>query len=187
MGEETVVLQGLADAGLWGTGVGWAVIGAMAALSLACIGSSYGVAITGPQGIGVLTERPELFGKVFLLTLLPSSQGLYGLVFAFLVAVSIGLTSPAGVAAAYTLTPVVGFAIMLVGIMVGLVQMLSSICQARVIAAGIAMVGRQEDKFGWAIVIQALVETFSVFGLLVGILLLNWLVKSGVTLAAAGV
>jgi V/A-type H+-transporting ATPase subunit K len=156
----------------------------MAALALGCIGASYGVAITGPQGIGVLTERPELFGKVFLLTLLPSTQGLYGLVFAFLVASSIGLIS--GPEVAYTLTPVAGFAIMLVGIMVGLVQMLSSICQAKVIAAGIAMVGRQEDKFGWAIVIQALVETFSVFGLLMGILLLNWLVKSGATLAAVG-
>jgi len=182
MGYEELFKMGFMD-----TGIGWAVIGSMAALTLACLGSSYGIAITGPQGIGVLTERPALFGKVILLTLLPSSQGLYGLVFAFLVAVQVGLTGANGAAVAYSLTPVAGLAICMVGVMVGVVQMISSICQAKVIASGIAMIGRQEDKFGWAIVIQALVETFSVFGLLMGILLLNWLVSDKFTyLAAAG-
>jgi V/A-type H+-transporting ATPase subunit K len=132
----------------------------------------------------VLTERPELFGKVFLLTLLPSTQGLYGLVFAFLVMLRVGFIG-GGMDTAYSLTAPVGIAIMAIGILMGLVLMLSAIYQARVIASGIAMVARQEERFSWAILIQALIETFAVFGLVVGIVLLYSLVGPGVTIAAA--
>ena len=185
----TALLEHLSTVGFMETGLGWVIIGAMAALTLGALGSSCGFAITCTQGIGVLTEKPDLFGKIFLLSLLPGTQALYGLVFAFLTAaVYAGLAAEAGVAAAYSITPVVGLSIMAVGVMVGLVLGISAIYQAKVIAAGMSMTARQEEQFGRAIIIQALIETNAVFALLVGILLVNWLIKNGATinLAAGG-
>lgn len=178
----------LAKSAFVDSGVGWAVIGALLALGMTGFGSSWGMGLLGTQGIGILSEKPELFAKVFLLALLPGTQGLYGMVFAFLVIVFIGLTGAGGAAVAYTLAPATGIAIMLTGLVVGGVLMLTTIYQAKVISAGMQLVANDEEQFGRAITIQALIETFAVFALLLGILLLNGLIVDGVTiqLAAGG-
>ena len=53
-------------------GLVMALLGAAIAAS-AGIGSAMGVAIAGKAGNGVLSEKPELFGKVLVLQALPGT------------------------------------------------------------------------------------------------------------------
>ncbi len=162
------------------SGIGWTVLGAMAALVLGGIGSALGLSIAAGQGAGVLSEKPSLFGKVFLLILLPGTQGLYGMVFAFLV------TSFAGIQAslenAQKMPVGIGAALGIVGFALGLVLMFSAKYQGETAAAAINLVAKKEDQFGRALILPALVETYAVFGLLVAILMLNWLLVAGKTI-----
>ncbi len=159
------------------SGIGWTVVGAMFALVLGGIGSAWGISVAAGQGAGVLSEKPSLFGKVFLLILLPGTQGLYGMVFAFLVTSFTGIQSD--LSAAAHLTPGIGAALGIVGFCLGWVLLLSAKYQGDTSAAAINLVAKKEDQFGRAIILPALVETYAVFGLLVSILMLNWLIVAG--------
>ena len=71
----------------------YALLGAAVAALLAGIGSAVGVAIAGQAAAGVVTEDPAKFSKVLILQLLPGTQGIYGLLIAFIVMVKVGLLS----------------------------------------------------------------------------------------------
>ena len=66
------------------TGVVYGILGAALSALLAGIGSAIGVGITGRAAAGVIAEDPEKFGKVLILQLLPGTQGIYGLLIAFI-------------------------------------------------------------------------------------------------------
>lgn len=162
------------------SGIGWTVLGAIAALALGGVGSAQGIALAAGQGAGVLSEKPSLFGKVFLLILLPGTQGLYGMVFAFLAALNTGIST--SIRTANTLTVGVGIGLAFVGLGLGLVLWRSAVHQGETSAASINLVAKKEDQFGRALILPALVETYAVFALLMSILMLLWLVKTGETL-----
>ena len=69
-----------------------AILGAAIA-ALAGIGSAMGVGIAGQAASGVVAEDPKKFGKTIILQALPGTQGIYGLIIAFLIMVKIGLLS----------------------------------------------------------------------------------------------
>lgn len=158
-------------------GIAFAAFGAIAALILGGIGSAQGIAFAGSQGAGVLSEKPNLFGKVFVLILLPGTQGLYGFVFAILLA-SNSLLSSSLEQAAQMLPPNVGFGLMFVGIGFGLVLMMSARSQGLTAAAAINLVSKKEEQFGRAIILPALVETYAVLGLVVAYLYMSYLLPS---------
>lgn len=72
------------------TGNVFALMGAAVA-ALAGIGSAMGVGIAGQAAAGVLAEDPKKFGKTLILQALPGTQGIYGLLMAFLIFIRIGL------------------------------------------------------------------------------------------------
>jgi len=73
------------------TGVGWALIGAMMAVMFGGVGSAKGIRIAGAQAGGVLSEKPEIFGKLLVLMALPGTQGFYAFIIAIFTASKIGL------------------------------------------------------------------------------------------------
>jgi V/A-type H+/Na+-transporting ATPase subunit K len=154
-------------------GVGWAVLGAMAAVMFGCIGSAIGIRIACTQGAGVLSEKPDLFGKLLVLMALPGTQGFYGFICAIFIALRINLLTSADMA--LKLAPPVGIGLLFVGVGVGLVQLMSAINQGQTSAASINLVGKRPDEGGRAILFPALVETYAVVALLVGILMTSWL------------
>ncbi len=87
---------------------------------------------------------------------------------------------------AQTMSVGIGIALAFVGTFLGLVLMISAKYQGQTSAAAINLVAKKEDQFGRAIILPALVETYAVFGLLVSILMLNWLIVAGTTIGAAG-
>lgn len=152
----------------------FAYIGAAFAFGLGGVGSARGIAIAANQATGVLSEKPDLFGRLLVMVALPGTQGFYGFVIAFLIAVFTGLSSTAA-DAQLRVTPGTGLALMLIGLLAGIVQCVSAIKQGEASAAGIALVARRPEMSGRALLFPALVETYAVVALLAALLFILWL------------
>ena len=72
-------------------GLAFAILGASLAACLAGAGSAIGVGIAGQAAAGVVTEDPNKFSKVLVLQLLPGTQGIYGLLIAFICLSQVGV------------------------------------------------------------------------------------------------
>lgn len=151
-----------------------AIVGAATAAIVAGIGSILGVRTVGQASAGLVSENPDVFGKVLILTALPGSQGIYGFLAAVIVANKIGLLSGAPL----DISIVQGFQILLATLPVGLLGMFSAMFQGRLAAAGVNIVSKQPDAGGKGVILAAIVETYAVLGLLITILLVNGLVLS---------
>ena len=68
-----------------------AITGAALAAVLPGIGSAYGVRLGGQAAAGVLSEQPELFGKLLVIQALPGTQGIYGFLTAVLVMIKLNM------------------------------------------------------------------------------------------------
>ena len=145
----------------------FALMGAAIA-ALAGIGSAMGVGIAGQAAAGVLAEDPKKFGKTLILQALPGTQGLYGLLMAFLIFIRIGLLG----GGMMDLTVSQGLYILASGIPIGLVGIWSGIAQGKAAAAGIMLLGKRSDQMAKGIIYAAMVETYAIFALLISILML---------------
>ena len=156
------------------TGFGWVVVGALLVVTVSCLGSAKGILITTSQAAGVLSEKPELFGKMLVLMALPGTQGFYGFICAIMIALRTGV-----IMGNINISPAVGGAILLVAICMGIVEYITALLQAKAATTAINLTGKQPEEGGRAILIPALVETYAVIALLISILLITWLTKEG--------
>lgn len=151
------------------TGLGWAVAGAMFAVMFSCIGSARGIRVAAGQAAGVLSEKPELFGKLLILMALPGTQGFYGFICAIMIALQTGLLK-----GKVAVAPLTGVALFFVGVCMGIVEWRSAIYQGETSAACINLTGKRPEEAGRAILMPALVETYGVVALLAAILMILW-------------
>ena len=149
------------------TGNVFALMGAAIA-ALAGIGSAMGVGIAGQAASGVVSEDPSKFAKVLIMQLLPGTQGIYGLLMAFLIFIRIGLLG----GGMMDLTVSQGLYILASGIPIGAVGIWSGIAQGKAAAAGIMLLGKRSDQMAKGIIYAAMVETYAIFALLISILML---------------
>ena len=149
------------------TGLVIAIIGAFFAAVLPGIGSAYGVQIGGQAAAGVVSEKPELFGKLLVLQALPGTQGIYGFLTAVLIMVRTGLLSGSPVA----LSAYQGWAFFAAAMPMAIVGLLSAISQGKAAVAAIHMTAKQPDSSAKGITMTALVETYAILALLVSVLL----------------
>ena len=149
------------------TGNVFALLGAAVA-ALAGIGSAIGVGIAGQAAAGVLAEDPKKFGKTLILQALPGTQGIYGLLMAFLIFIRIGLLG-GGLG---DLTLAQGLYVFASGIPIGLIGIWSGIAQGKAAASGIMLLGKRPDQMAKGIIYAAMAETYAIFGLLISILML---------------
>ena len=145
------------------SGYWFIVLGMITNVVLGGIGSAKGLRISAGQTAGIMSEKPELFGKLFVLMVLSGTQGFYSFIVSFLV----GLRTIIG---GTEISFAGSMALMLLLIGMGIVENISAIEQGRVSAAAINMVAKQEQTFGQAIIMPALVETYAVLGLLITII-----------------
>lgn len=157
-------------------GRGMAMAGAGLAVGLGCAGSAKGIGIASQATGGVLSEKPDLFGRLLVLLALPGTQGFYGFITAILIFVNTGL-----IEGAMKVTPGTGLALMILGLGVGIALFFSANWQGEASAASIGLVARRPEAFGRSIILPAMVETYAVVALLVGILAINWLTADAVT------
>ncbi len=150
-------------------GLTLAVAGSAAAALLAGIGSAIGIGISGRSAAGVLSEDPDKYGQLFVLVVLPGTQGFYGFLGAFLVMLRLNLFGGEPV----FLTVAQGWQVFAACMPVALAGLVSAIHQGKVCAAGIGMTAkRPEMAFKAGVVYAVMVETYAVLGLLVTLFLL---------------
>ena len=150
----------------WGTF--FAAAGAVLAAGMAGIGSAVGVGIAGQASAGVCSEDPDRFGSCLLLQLLPGTQGIYGLLIAFVISTKAGLLGGGSTIAAST-----GLQFLLAALPIAVVGLLSAIAQAKVAISGINMIAKKPDESGKAMLMTVMVETYAVLALLISFLLVN--------------
>lgn len=146
-------------------GLFFAILGAAFAVGFAGIGSARGVGIAGEAGAGLLTEKPELFGKVLILQILPGTQGLYGFIIALLLLNKIGLTGGTLV----ELTWSQGLTFFAACLPMAIAGYFSAVYQGRVAASAVSMIAKDSSQTVKGMALSALVETYAVLSLLVSL------------------
>lgn len=146
-------------------GIGLALLGAVLAALLSGIGSAVGVGMGGEAAAGIVSEDPGKFGKVLILQLLPGTQGIYGLLIAFLTLSQIGIL---GGSAEISITK--GFLYFCACLPMGIVGLWSAKRQARASVASIHLVAKKPEQFGKAMLFPIMVETYAILALLISIL-----------------
>lgn len=143
-----------------------AMMGAALAAGLAGIGSAIGVGTAGQAAAGVTSEDPDKFAKLLVMQLLPGTQGIYGLLIAFIVFVKLNLFG--GAIAELTLQE--GWFVFAGCIPIAVVGLLSAMYQAKVSVGGIGLIAKRAEESGKAIIMSVMVETYAIFALLISFL-----------------
>lgn len=151
-------------------GLFFAILGAALAALLAGAGSAKGVGMAGQAAAGVVTDQPDMFARVLILQLLPGTQGIYGLLIAF---VALGNMGVLGTGAQADMSLLKGLAYLAACLPMAIVGYISAINQAKAAVASIALVSKRPDQFGKSMLFPAMVETYAIFALLISILALN--------------
>ncbi|MGM9936991.1 MAG: V-type ATP synthase subunit K [Candidatus Ornithomonoglobus sp.] len=146
-------------------GIVFALAGAAMASLMGGIGSAIGVGKAGQAAAGVVTEDPSKFSKVLIMQLLPGTQGIYGLLVAFITLSQIGiLGAPVEISAAK------GLLYLAACLPVAFVGLWSAISQGKAAASGIMMIAKKPDQMSKGMIFAAMVETYAILALLVSFL-----------------
>ena len=147
-----------------------ALLGAAVAAFGGGLGSSLGVGVAGQAAAGVIAEDPKKFGQTLVLQALPGTQGIYGLLIAFIIMLKVGILGGDGLA---DLTVPQGLYIFAASLPIGVVGAVSGLAQGKTAAAGIMMVAKRPEEIAKAMVYPAMVETYAVLALLISFLMVN--------------
>ena len=148
-------------------GIAIALAGAALATLMTGIGSSIGLGIAGRSATGVLSEKPERYGLMTILVVLPSTQGIYGFVIGLFVLLKLDMFGD-GVGA---IGLAKGCEILAACLPVAFAGMFSAIHQGKTCAGGILMAAKRPEmgvKAG--VVYAALVEFYAILGFLISLL-----------------
>jgi V/A-type H+-transporting ATPase subunit K len=135
--------------------LGWA--GMYGVMALAAIGSIIGCAVAGQAAIGAMVDTESGHGRYIGVSVMPSSQVIYGIVVMF--------TLQRDVVAANA-TALFG-----IGILAGLALMFSAIFQGHACASAIHASKSKPEIFGLSLAPAAIVEGFAVFAFVFALVL----------------
>ena len=150
------------------TGNNLAFLGAAIAAIPAGMGSAKGVGLVGEASTGLVSEDPSKFGKALILQALPATQGIYGLITAFLIIFNTGIFS----GAVAPLSAAQGMYYLIAALPIGIVGYFSAVAQAKASASGISLLAKRPKEVGKAIIASAMVETYAILALLVSLLMI---------------
>ena len=148
-----------------------AIVGAAIAAILAGCGSAIGVGLAGQAAAGVTSEDPSKFGKCLILQLLPGTQGIYGLIIAFLTLLWTGFLG----GDVLNMTAVQGWSMVAACAPMGIVGLVSGIYQGKCAVSAIAMTGKRPEASGKGLIMTVMVETYALLALLISFLALMFI------------
>lgn len=125
-------------------------------------GSALALFKTGSTAAGVIGEEPKKFSKVFVLSVLPATQGIYGFV--------VAIMGSSGVANITTVQE--GLAMLMATLPMTLVGFISAYFQGKTAASSILAVAKEDSVAGKMILFPAMVETYAILALVITIMLL---------------
>ena len=143
----------------------YAIMGAAIAVIVSGIGSAIGVGRAGQASAALLGKQPDKFGNTMILQVMPSTQGLYGFVVAFMTMIKLKVFGEMA-----ALTAAQGWIIFAFCMPIAIVGLVSAIMQGNVAIGCINLIGKQEKQLGHAIPMLVLVEIFAIFAFIVSIL-----------------
>lgn len=146
-------------------GLVFALIGAVLASLMAGIGSAIGVGKAGQAAAGVVTEDPSKFSKVLIMQLLPGTQGIYGLLIAFITLSQIGILGGDP-----NISVAKGLLYLAACLPMAFVGLWSAIYQGKASVSGIMLVAKKPEQMSKAMIFAAMVETYAILALLISIL-----------------
>jgi len=155
-------------------GMFFALMGAVLAVTLACVGSAKGVGIASEAAAAVIIDDPSKFAKLLILQLLPGTQGLYGLVVAVMILLKIGVLGGSA-----NITLLAGLLYLVAGLPVGIGGLISAIAQARVAVTGITIVAKKPSESSKAIISATLVEFYALLSFISSFLMVMNIEKLG--------
>ncbi len=129
-----------------------AYLGVALMVGLAGVASAMGTSISGQAAVGAMKKNEAAFGSYMVLSALPGSQGLYGFVCYFMVSPLIKAD----------MTMEQGAAILGAGILVGVVNLASSVMQGKVCANGITSIGNGQDAMAKTLILAAFPELYAI-------------------------
>lgn len=135
--------------------MGWA--GLYGAMALGAIGSIIGCAIAGQAAIGAMVDTESGHGRYIGVSVMPSSQIIYGIVVMFTLQRDV--------------TPETGPALFGIGILAGLALMFSAMRQGQACASAIHASKTKPEIFGLSLAPAAIVEGFAVFAFVFALVL----------------
>ena len=152
------------------TGNNLAILGAAIAVLLPGFGSARAVNSVARATAGLISEEPQKFGKSMLLQALPMTQGIYGMVVAFLIIVFSGIMN-LNLAEGEYLELAQGAYYLFASLPIALGGWYSAIKQGEVAVAGISVLAKKPDAVGKAVISASFVELYAILALLISILL----------------
>ncbi len=165
-------------------GMALALLGAGLAALMAGIGSAVGISIAGRSATGVLSEKPERYGQMFIMVVLPGTQGFYGFLAAFMVMLQLNFF---GGGLAEPLSVTLGWQVLAANLPIALAGMFSAMQQGKVCAGGILMAAkRPEMAFKAGVVYAVMVEIYAILGLLITLFILLFGINWPAAVAATG-
>ena len=144
-----------------------AIFGVALAVVLPGIGSAKGVNLVARATAGLISEDPNKYGKSMLLQALPMTQGIYGMVAAFLIRIFSGIM---GGGAPLSITE--GAYYLFAALPIAFGGLYSAIKQGEVAAAGISVLAKRPDAVGKAVISASFVELYAILALLISLLLI---------------
>lgn len=153
-------------------GVYFAILGVALAVSLAGMGSAKGVGLVGQAASAVVIDEPEKFAKSLILQLLPGSQGLYGFAIALLALGQISTLIESG-----NMTNLAGFGIFCACLPIALVGYFSAVAQAKVSAAGITILIKNESQQMKGVIYAVMVEIYALLAFVIYFIVAGSIIK----------
>jgi len=140
-------------------------MGIYSPLALGAIGSIIGCATGGQAACGAMLDVESGYGKYIGVSVMPSSQTIYGIVIMFI------LQGKATLEGTITLGPENAFGIFAIGVLSGAALLASAVYQGRCCASSINASKNKPAIFGLSVAPAAVVEGFSVFAFVFAIVL----------------
>lgn len=140
------------------------ILAAGLAVAIPGILAAFGVGMTGIAAAAVSAEDPKKFSKLFVLQVMPGTQGIYGFVAGFLIMFvvypKLAITGVAGL-------------LVLAAAIPAILQGFTSYSQGKVAVAGVSAVAKRPEVFGQSVMYIVTVELYAILGLLATILFLT--------------
>ena len=143
------------------SGFAVAILGLALCMIFCGTGSALALYKTGSASSGVTSEDPKKFSKVFVLTVLPATQGIYGFVVALM---GISYLS-------VDMSMAAGLSVVMASLPMTVVGLISAYFQGKTSVSAIQAVAKEDSLSGKLMLFPAMVETYAILALVISIML----------------
>ena len=142
-------------------GLAVGILGLALCMILCGSGSALALFKTGSASAAVTAEDPKKFSKIFILTVLPATQGIYGFVVALMGISNLSFGMDTGA----------GFSVFMAALPMTIVGFISAYFQGRTSVSAIQAVAKEDSISGKLMLFPAMVETYAILALVISIML----------------